>query len=61
MHCGVIQLEACLSDIDIWMTQNKLKLNANKTEGIIFGATKLLSRVNIPSIAVAVVEVPVSS
>ena len=43
------------------MTQNKLKLNVDKTEVVLFGATKLLSRVNIPSITVASVEVPVRS
>ena len=28
---GVARLEGCLTDIYTWMSQNKLKLNADKT------------------------------
>ena len=31
-------LKYCLNDIQVWMSENKLKLNPNKTEFIVFGA-----------------------
>ena len=31
-------LKSCLNDIQVWMSENKLKLNADKTEFIVFGA-----------------------
>ena len=34
---GVAKLENCLIDIFIWMSQNKLKLNAYKTEVLVIG------------------------
>jgi len=34
------QLSDCLSDIFGWMTNNKLRLNANKTEFIIIGTSR---------------------
>ena len=30
------QLEACFNDIDTWMFENKLKLNPDKTDFIVF-------------------------
>ena len=32
------RIEACLSDIDMWMSQNLLKLNRSKTELLILNA-----------------------
>ena len=32
-------LKSCLNDIQVWMSENKLKLNPDKTEFIVFGAT----------------------
>ena len=34
---GVPRLEDCLTDIYTWMSQNKLKLNADKTEVLVLG------------------------
>ena len=31
-------LKSCLNDIQLWMSENKLKLNPDKTEFIVFGA-----------------------
>ena len=36
LHCTVSTIEKCLSDIDLWMTANKLKSNKDKTELICF-------------------------
>ena len=32
------RLKSCLNDIQVWMSENKLKLNPDKTECIVFGA-----------------------
>ena len=32
------RLKSCLNDIQVWMSENKLKLNSDKTEFIVFGA-----------------------
>ena len=32
------RLKSCLNDIQVWMSENKLKLNPDKTELIVFGA-----------------------
>ena len=32
------RLKSCLKDIHVWMCENKLKLNPDKTEFIVFGA-----------------------
>ena len=34
----ILNLEKCLCDISVWMSQNKLKLNNDKTEIILFGS-----------------------
>ena len=36
----ILNLEKCLCDISVWMSQNKLKLNNDKTEIILFGSKK---------------------
>ena len=33
-------LKSCLNDIQVWMSENKLKLNPDKTEFIVFGAKR---------------------
>ena len=32
------RLKSCLNDIQVWMSENKLKLNPDRTEFIVFGA-----------------------
>ena len=34
------RLKSCLNDIHVWMSENKLKLNPDKTEFIVFGEKK---------------------
>ena len=56
---GVAKLENCLTDIYTWMSQNKLKLNADKTEVLVMGTPKMRAKISIPSITVNGVIVPV--
>ena len=48
----ILNLEKCLCDISVWMSQNKLKLNNDKTEIILFGSKKHLAELNIKSLSV---------
>ena len=57
---SIAKLEQCLSDIHTWMCENKLKLNAAKTEIILFGSNKDLANINISSLSVAGTKVLVS-
>ena len=56
---GVTKLENCLTDIYTWMSQNKLKLNADKTEVLGMGTPQMRAKISIPSITVNGVIVPV--
>ena len=56
-----IYLEKCLCDISVWMSQNKLKLNNDKTEIILFGSKKHQAELNIKSLSVAGTDVSVAS
>ena len=49
----------CLTDIYTWMSQNKLKLNADKTEVLVMGTPQMRAKISIPSITVNGVIVPV--
>ena len=49
----ILNPEKCLCDISVWMSQNKLKLNNDKTEIILFGSQKHLAELNIKSLSVA--------
>ena len=40
-HC-ITNLENCSVSINDWMNQNRLKMNSEKTEFILFGSPKLL-------------------
>ena len=49
---GVPRLEGCLTDIYTWMSQNKLKLNADKTEVLVLDTPKQRAKISVPSISV---------
>ena len=57
----ILNLEKCLCDISVWMSQKKLKLNNDKTEIILFGSKKHLAELNIKSLSVAGTDVSVAS
>ena len=49
---GVARLEGCLTDIYTWMSQNKLKLNADKTEVLVLCTPKQQAKLSVPTISV---------
>ena len=57
---SIAHLEKCLSDVHSWMSQNKLMLNAAKTEIILLGSKKDLACIKISSLSVAGAIVPVT-
>ena len=56
----ILNLEKCLCDISVWMSQNKLKLNNDKNEIILFGSKKHLAELNIKSTLLSVAGTDVS-
>ena len=46
----ITRIEKCINEINVWMTQNLLKLNSDKTEFILFGTRHQLSKVGDISI-----------
>ena len=56
---GVAKMENCLTDIYTWMSQNKLKLNADKTEVLGMVTPQMRAIISIPSITVNGVIAPV--
>ena len=66
-HCSVddlpitfSHLQHCFSALFDWMNSNRLKLNADKTEVIIFGSRHKLSKVELNSITLNGVVVPLA-
>ena len=57
VQCEILNLEKCLCDIRVRMSQNKLKLNNDKTEIILFGSKKHLAELNIKSLSVTDVSI----
>ena len=45
----ILNLEKCLCDNSAWVSKNKLKLNNDKIEVILFGSKKHLVELNIKS------------
>ena len=54
------RLESCLTDIHLWMSGNKLKLNTDKTEVLVVGTERKLRSFNLTAISVAGCRVLVS-
>ena len=50
-----------IKEIRLWMSQNFLKLNENKTEFIVFGTTVQLSKLKLSTLAVGDSSVNLSS
>lgn len=54
------QLNRCVHDISNWMKTNKLKLNDDKTEIIMFGTPKQLEKIHLETITIAGIELPIA-
>ena len=54
------RIEMCLHDIHSWMSNNKLKLNSEKTEIILIGTRVQVEAMNVSSLSVAGVQVNIS-
>ena len=50
-------IERCLTDVKVWMTVNKLKMNDSKTEFIIIGSKQNLAKVEMDSIDVGEIRI----
>ena len=59
---AVIAIENCIRDVRAWMRDDKLMLNDDKTEFLIIGMERQLSKVSVDKIKIGQAEVsPVSS
>lgn len=54
-------LSDTVTDVQNWMTENKLQLNSNKTEAILIGTTSKLSKATSDSLELSDSSVPLSS
>ena len=52
-QCGFLSFPQCALIINDWMTENKLKMNASKTEFIMFGSRQQLDKCVTTSINIA--------
>ena len=59
VHLAVSMIEKCVHDIQSWMSQNFLKLNAEKTEVIVCGFRAQLNKFHLVSLNIAGASVPV--
>ena len=58
---AVSRLEQCINDVNEWMSQNFLKLNADKTEVIMLGFKAQLAKIDLPTVNIAGVNIPIKS
>lgn len=58
---AVSSLEKCVKDVNEWMSQNFLKLNADKTEVIILGFRAQLAKIDILTVNIAGVDIAIKS
>ena len=56
---AVATLEQCVNEVQTWMSHNFLKLNAEKTEVIVFGFHAQLAKFNLSSVNIAGIDIPV--
>ena len=52
IHETISVFEACIKYVRLWMLQNKLKLNESKTEFMIIGTSRQISKLDVTSIRV---------
>ena len=49
---NMAKLETCISDIRKWMTESHLKLNDEKTEFLLLGNSRQLSKINVSHVQI---------
>ena len=54
---ALASMERCIADVRAWMTEDKLMLNDDKTEFLIIGSRRQLSKVSISSIRVCEADI----
>ena len=59
-NTSVPAMVTCIGDINHWMTSNRLKLNADKTDFILLRTRQQLAKLNLPTIHLCGVNVLVS-
>ncbi len=58
---SLINIESCLEKIGVWMVENRLKMNQEKTEFIAFGSSHCIEQLQVQSIKVGNDPVEISS
>ena len=58
---AISQITTCVDNIKVWMNDNKLKLNDEKTELVIFATTRQLQNINFDSVNIGSTSVKKSS
>jgi hypothetical protein len=61
VEVAVAKIEQCVCEVGKWMSDNLLKLNADKTECTVFGFHAQLSKFTLKSIHISGVDVPVKA
>ena len=54
---AVIAMERCIEDIRVWMSKDKLIMNADKTEFLLIGTRQQLAKVNLSHITVGAMDI----
>ena len=54
---ALCRVEACINEIQIWMKNNKLQLNADKTEYLIVATPNVLPKISLRSINISEIEI----
>ena len=61
LNQAVSKIEQCVCEVQEWMTQNFLKLNAAKTEVQVFGFRAQLSKLTLPSVSIAGIDIAIQA
>ena len=59
--CVIFELSRCVAEIQNWMVNNKLKLNASKTEFCIASPPHLMSRLSETTLCIETTEISPSA
>ena len=57
--CAIHNLQSCLNAVELWMSTNRLCLNASKTELTYFGTRQQLTKLTIECIQLGGIKIPI--